>query len=91
MVACVIGLPLSLVDLWCYLSGPRSTLIIDAAGVHDHLSRDLVGLIRWEEIEEFNVRTLNGWLKVGNNDSFWSTCVSRRRPWSACAPRCRRG
>ena len=68
MVACVIGLPLSLVDLWCYLSGPRSTLIIDAAGVHDHLSRDLVGFIRWEEIEEFNVRTLNGWLKVGNND-----------------------
>jgi len=29
MVACVIGLPLSLVDLWRYLSGPRSTLIID--------------------------------------------------------------
>ena len=68
MVACVIGLPLSLVDLWCYLSGPRSTLIIDAAGVHDHLSRDSVGLIRWEVIEGFHVRTLNGWLKVGNND-----------------------
>ena len=68
MVACVIGLPLSLVDLWRYLSGPRPTLVIDAAGVHDHLIRDSVGLIRWEEIEEFNVRTLNGWLKVGNND-----------------------
>ena len=55
-------------DLWRYLSGPRPTLVIDAAGVHDHLSRDSVGLIWWEDIEGFNVRTLNGWLKVGNND-----------------------
>ncbi|WP_167148199.1 STM3941 family protein [Actinomyces sp. ZJ308] len=68
MVACVIGLPLSLVDLWRYLSGPKPTLVIDSVGVHDHLSRDSVGLIRWEEIEGFNARTLNGWLKIGNND-----------------------
>ncbi|VEI14168.1 Uncharacterised protein [Actinomyces viscosus] len=68
MVACVIGLPLSLVDLWRYLSGPRPTLVIDSVGVHDHLNRDSVGLIRWEEIEGFNARTLNGWLKIGNND-----------------------
>ena len=68
MVACVIGLPLSLVDLWRYLSGPRPTLVIESVGVHDHLNRDSVGLIRWEEIEGFNARTLNGWLKIGNND-----------------------
>ena len=32
------------------------------------MGRDSVGLIRWEEIEGFNARALNGWFKVGNND-----------------------
>lgn len=68
MVAGAIGLPLSLVDLWRYLSGPKPTLVIDSVGVHDHMGRDSVGLIRWEEIEGFNVRTLNGGFKIGNND-----------------------
>ncbi|QQQ59831.1 hypothetical protein [Actinomyces sp. HMT 175] len=68
VVACAVGLPLSLVDLWRYLSGPKPTLVIDSAGVHDRMGRDSVGLIWWEEIEGFGARTLNGWFKVGNND-----------------------
>ena len=54
MVACAVGLPLSLADLWRYLSGPKPTLVIDSAGVHDRMGRDSVGLIRWEEIEGLN-------------------------------------
>ena len=45
VVACAVGLPLSLVDLWRYLSGPKPTLVIDSAGVHDRMGRDSVGLI----------------------------------------------